>query len=120
MNGLSPLTKDMQFGINPYIAKEYRKPLLEVCRDLPKLKTPYPGAAASISYFDLLKETNIPKIMEINCSFIDQFSGLLNAAGIAGVREINSTKGTIPVIDILGKYKDDIFPSKVPQEPDEK
>ena len=119
MNGLSPLTKDMEFGINPYIAKEYRKSLLEICRDLPKLKASYPGAIASISYFDLLKETNVPKIMQINCAFVDQFSGLLNAADIAGIREIKTSNGIVPVIDILEKYKNDIYPARVPQEPDD-
>lgn len=120
MHGLSPLTRDIKFGLNDRIASGYKQPLLEICRDLPKLKTPYSGAAASISYFDLLKENTSPAAMKMNCIFVDQFCGLLSAARIANIREIKTEKGIFPVIDILERYKNDIYPARVPQEPDEK
>lgn len=118
--GYTPQTKDIQYTYSISKAEHYIPELLELCRMLPKIEATSKNFTGIISYADLITELTSPDAQKKGFIVADHFINLLNLSGI-GLSDTLDKDGKQIVYSMLNsKYKDEIYPSKVPTEPDEK
>lgn len=119
-HGSSSFTEKMEYVYSVESASSHKQELLDLCKFLPKLKTVAYKSAGTITYFDLLSDTSDSETLKKQCIVADHFVNLLSLNHIALPRRFSKDGTFFTDMEINEKYKDRIYESKVPQEPDEK
>lgn len=110
--GASSLTEHNFYLFVKEKALQHKVELLEMCANLPKLKTAAADTAGTIAYTELLMDGKLsPNIFKTSCEDADKFIGLLEINGIAYARDLVGSKEfkAAPIILNL-RYKDQVNP----------
>ncbi|MBQ8604529.1 MAG: hypothetical protein IJ410_06780 [Oscillospiraceae bacterium] len=110
--GASSLTEHNFYLFVKEKVLQHKDELLEMCANLPKMKTVATDTAGTISYTDLLPETNRTKeSFTYSCEEADKFIGLLEINGVGYARDLVGSKEfkAAPII-LSPRYKDQVNP----------
>lgn len=105
--GFSSYTFSSVYFFDVATTLKYRDELIDICRELPRLKTVLPGTVCSITSLDLIKETSNPAIMKSQFEAIEKFMFMLNIIQVAMVHSFTAKDNiTYTMVDILDTIAD--------------
>lgn len=105
--GFSSYTSSSVYFFDVATTMKYRDELIDICRELPRLKTVLPGTVCSITSLDLMKETSNPVIMKSQFEAIEKFMFMLNVIQVAAVHPFTAKNNiTYTMVDILDTIAD--------------